>query len=388
MPRRRVLVLLALLPSLLPELAAGGGGGGGAAPRTPLRGLYLGWVGQYNTGDDVVYQAAATLLAAEVAARHGRGTTLFPYLPPFPCAQASVALDAYDFVVLGGGSVLTQDEYACQLDAARSSGTPLLVFGSGWDPRGDLIALVQDVQATLSAGKEGATMSMSLTDAWKSRFRRATDTGVGGVRGPLTLAAVRSTAPQSLLAAIGDSGILVPLPRASVRGTRPWFLPPRPQNRREGEEWVVVGFGENEGASIFHNGRSAALETAWEDLLVGMVESMGLRRACDGQIVVQHRRGAAPESKRPSGGGQRGRRGCTCRAASLYTARARFALDRASFRLRESVDQLQASRERDVGRDGHAVRRHGVPHEAPGLWSRRRDSGVVHRQDRRDCGET
>ena len=122
MPRRRVLVLLALLPSLLPGLAAGGGGGGGAAPRTPLRGLYLGWVGQYNTGDDVVYQAAATLLAAEVAARHGRGTTLFPYLPPFPCAQASVALDAYDFVVLGGGSVLTQDEYACQLDAARSSG--------------------------------------------------------------------------------------------------------------------------------------------------------------------------------------------------------------------------------------------------------------------------
>ena len=36
---------------------------------------------------------------------------------------------------------------------------------------------------------------------------------------------------------------------------------------------------------------------------------------------------------------------------------------RSLFRLRESVDQLQASRERDVGRDGHAVRRHGVPHK-------------------------
>ena len=99
----------------------------------------------------------------------GAGPPLFPYLPPFR-AQAGVALDAYDFVVLGGGSVLTQDEYACQLDATRSSGT-LLVFGSG--TRAEISSRSCRTCRPRFSAEEGATMSMSLTDAWKSRFRRA-----------------------------------------------------------------------------------------------------------------------------------------------------------------------------------------------------------------------
>jgi hypothetical protein len=193
--------------------------------------------------------------------------------------------------VLGGGSILTQDEYSCQLDAARASGLPLLVWGAGWDPRGDVSQdkkLIQDVQAAFFGSRPSGVVNFSLTDAWVNRFRRAGETGVGGVRGPITLAALRSAVPQSQLTAIGDSGILAPLPHASVRGTRPWFLPPCStcwatgqllHQQQQSEQWIAVGLGKNQGASIFHDGQDAALEAAWDDMLVHMVARLGLRVA-------------------------------------------------------------------------------------------------------------
>jgi len=102
------------------------------SPPPHKHGLYLGWVHGHNAGDDVLFDVAASMLSE---AAHPRAViTLTPHLPAGDCLAYSVFLEAYDFVVLGGGTILPDPRYKCALDRARRVGLPIFVFGSGWTP--------------------------------------------------------------------------------------------------------------------------------------------------------------------------------------------------------------------------------------------------------------
>ena len=96
------------------------------------RGLYLGWLGQYNEGDEVVYHVAAELFST-IGINMGISVTLYPYKPPLSCDLVYITLEAYDFVVHGGGSILGSPEYQCILKQCAKLSVPTVAFGTGWE---------------------------------------------------------------------------------------------------------------------------------------------------------------------------------------------------------------------------------------------------------------
>jgi hypothetical protein len=96
-----------------------------------IRGLYLGWLGKYNEGDEAMYHIAAELFA-NIGINMGMSVSLFPYKPPLTCHLAHITLKSYDFIVHGGGSVLGAPEYQCILRDGSQLQIPVVAFGTGW----------------------------------------------------------------------------------------------------------------------------------------------------------------------------------------------------------------------------------------------------------------
>lgn len=245
----------------------------GTAAAVYKRGLYLGWIGKYNAGDEVVlHEIQQKLVLAAASHDPPLAISLYPYLPTFPCKQVVVDISYYDFLVLGGGSILTQDEYRCQLDAARKADPPLPLFvgGSGWDPRKTLKTTMQ--------GEE-----LPFDDNWSERFQR-TKSSLGGVRGPLTMRALQRYAPHTKLTILGDAGLL---------------LPSNPPLRRLEKEiiptgfvdYLAIGYGKNEGATIYHDNQNHALDNAFASFIYDAAVSYPLH-----PIVLYSMDGNALES--------------------------------------------------------------------------------------------
>lgn len=213
------------------------------------RGLYLGWIGKYNAGDEVVLQEIQQKLVLAAASHDPPlAISLYPYLPTFLCEQVAVDISYYDFLVLGGGSILTQDEYRCQLDAAREANPPLPMFvgGSGWNPRNTLKTTMQEAETPFD-------------DGWSERFQR-TKSSLGGVRGPLTMRALRKYAPHTKLTILGDAGLLLPSdppPRRLEKEILPTSF----------ADYLAIGYGANEGAAIYHNNQNHALDNAFASFI-------------------------------------------------------------------------------------------------------------------------
>jgi hypothetical protein len=218
-----------------------------SSPVIYKRGLYLGWVGKYNAGDDVVlHEIQQKLVIAAASLDPPISISLYPFLPSFPCEQVAVDITYYDFLVLGGGSILTQDEYRCQLNAARAASLPIFVGGSGWDPRSKFKTSMMDKE-----------MMMPLDDGWLERFQR-TESSLGGVRGPLTMRALKQYAPDTKLKIIGDAGLLL----LSSDTTRLEEMIPA-----SFVDYLAIGYGDNEGASIYHTNNNHALDSAFASFI-------------------------------------------------------------------------------------------------------------------------
>jgi len=210
-------------------------------------GLYLGWLGHYNAGDDVVfYEIEKIISSTALQLNPPIAISLHPYYPVNPCEQVLVDLSQYDFIVLGGGSILTQDEYACQLTQAVALNLPLFVGGSGWDPRTPL--------------RNGD--SFSLDPVWKARFQRTGHLGYGGVRGPMTLMAVSNFFPNTKLISIGDAGMLLNPNDYTLQ--YPTFIP----KDFITDQYIAVGHGQNIGDSIYHQNINGALDQAMVSFVV------------------------------------------------------------------------------------------------------------------------
>eukprot|EP00949_MAST-11_sp_MAST-11-sp1_P002436 g2436.t1 len=168
-----------------------------------IRGLYLGWLRAKNVGDDVLYALAGSLFME--ASLHGPAALLQPHYPPISCEMYGLHLDSYDFVVLGGGTILQAEEYACVLKEAIQNEKPIFAFGTGWarkdlsETDGDIVGVwANAVQARqrLYINAVGDTLSHVARHAW------------GLVRGPISKTAVGVASNGHRLDSAGDPGIL------------------------------------------------------------------------------------------------------------------------------------------------------------------------------------
>ena len=184
-----------------------------------LDGLYLGWLGYYNAGDDLLYHVASRIFAQR-ARRFDKnvGIALTWFYPPNPCNRLRINIQSYDFLVLGGGTILMSSEYACIIKEAVTLGVPIFSFGAGWArlrvaPHLNIEdeSFFQSIAVALSVRNETdplCTLGLSAAHAY------------GGVRGPISMAALQaSAAAQGIskhelskrMRVLGDAGILYPL---------------------------------------------------------------------------------------------------------------------------------------------------------------------------------
>jgi hypothetical protein len=174
-----------------------------------VRGLYLGWTGKYNVGDDAMFEVCQEVLA-RMAPAHGMVTTLVPYYPPSSCELFTMDLNSYSFVLHGGGSILTKFEYLCTLREAAKLGIPVMVWGTGWDDEGAMGEKELELLASKSFGtgnNEDDWISIP-EGAWKDTFRTVAEAKYGGVRGPYTEKILALASKTDHLKMIGDSGLL------------------------------------------------------------------------------------------------------------------------------------------------------------------------------------
>jgi hypothetical protein len=204
-----------------------------------FRGLYMGWLGHFNAGDDLLfYEIEKMITSTSLHLNPPIAVSLHPLYVANPCEQLLVDMSQYDFIILGGGSILTQDEYSCQLNQAVSLNLPIFVGGSGWDPRTPI--------------KNGDILDLDY-DIWRDRFARAGEFGWGGVRGPMTFLPLHHYFPNTKLDIIGDAGMLVNPDDYQIR---PTFIPD------ELSQYIAVGYGVNVGNSIYHQNKDGALDQA------------------------------------------------------------------------------------------------------------------------------
>jgi len=230
-----------------------------------FRGLYLGWVGHYNTGDEALFQ-----IIQEQFVRSGLelsvGVSLYPFSPSANCKQVLIDVrsnGAYDFIILGGGTILTDDKYHCELSAAQAANIPVFVAGSGMNPSTSLYF--------------GETFQYEAEDQlkWIERFGRTGSTGYGGVRGLWSMNVVQHFFPLTKLKVLGDAGMLM-----SSQWERPTFVPYTIR-----ENWVAVGYGwtltnGKTADDIYHQNMDEALDIAFaqfvSDLMIEGVHDVVL----------------------------------------------------------------------------------------------------------------
>ena len=234
-----------------------------------LHGLYLGWLHFHNAGDDVLYDIASHLFS-EVGmqfAPNAIAISLSPHLPPSPCQAYLGGIESYDFVVLGGGTLLRDNRYSCTLLAARAANKPIFVFGTGFDTPREAAPWVE----VAALGAPAGGVELPAWGPWPlDRFDWSSTLGAllagplgGGVRGPISLVLaneVAGTHGRRTLKALGDAGILAKrvfesygaMPRISEIANL------ADQARAAGRRMVAVNYGTNSpsdfSSPLFRNG--------------------------------------------------------------------------------------------------------------------------------------
>eukprot|EP01088_Endostelium_zonatum_P022025 TRINITY_DN9091_c0_g1_i1.p1 TRINITY_DN9091_c0_g1~~TRINITY_DN9091_c0_g1_i1.p1 ORF type:complete len:491 (+),score=63.56 TRINITY_DN9091_c0_g1_i1:32-1474(+) len=171
-------------------------------------GLYLGCVGNFNLGDEVLADIALRMFTESFTSR-GISLALSRFNPHGPHAENvnyeyRISLRSVHFVILGGGSIWGS-EYSLIIKEALRRGTPVFAFGTGWDDYTRLLNM-----DTINKVLDG-TFWLSLdTKPWMVELGQAVK--FGGLRGPLTRnIAVAGNSKDIKLGdfdVIGDAGML------------------------------------------------------------------------------------------------------------------------------------------------------------------------------------
>jgi hypothetical protein len=239
-----------------------------------VRGLYLGWTGKYNVGDDAMFEVCQEVMA-RMAPAHGLVTTLVPYYPPSNCELFTMDLNSYSFVVHGGGSILTKFEYLCTLRQAAKLGIPVMVWGTGWDDEGAMGDKELKLLASENFGKGEKSDWINIPEGdWKDAFRTVAGAKFGGVRGPYTEKILALATDTTHLKMIGDSGLLA----ANLLSFNPMSAPENDARQLEqllglslspDRDVLAVNYGMNKaGSSILHQDNSAVANAFTDALTV------------------------------------------------------------------------------------------------------------------------
>ena len=158
--------------------------------------LYLGWIGFRNVGDELMW---------ELFLRHGKERwksehyEIVPSVPGVPYKQ----VEAYDAVVLGGGSLLIPG-YLDLLHRAVLAGKPVWVWGSGYDG-------MEKVPSKQLAVYQGVLREKLIDIAKRADYF--------GVRGPFTYQALADSGiPMERVKISGDPGMLLHHERKAADG--------------------------------------------------------------------------------------------------------------------------------------------------------------------------
>lgn len=250
-----------------------------------LRGLYLGWLHFHNAGDDLLFDVATVLFSEAGLKKNSRGTnfaiSLSPHLPPNPCRSMLIGLEAFDFVVLGGGTLLRDNRYTCTLWQARNLNKPIFLFGTGFGGPRETASWLQGVAASYdpefglvqgSWNKRTAAIGLPLWPMDRTTLGAiVSGPAAGGVRGPLSLSLsdeVSGGKASETLAVLGDAGILVRLTLVDMAAPklRTAFLGGvlglAEEARAAGRRVIAVNYGtniqpgDNALTSVFHKNTS------------------------------------------------------------------------------------------------------------------------------------
>ncbi len=251
------------------------------------RGLYLGWLGKYNEGDEAMYHVASELFA-NVGINMGISVTLFPFKPPLTCHLFHLTLTSYDFIIHGGGSILGSPEYQCLLKQSTELGIPTIVFGTGWeasDSTGGKRLLQyfqqQNVGFNIEMNEDVANRHIIAIKSYQ----------YGGFRGIYTKTIADLLYPNHGLDIIGDSGILSKRLMNSYSNTlnnginiKEEHEEEQQRRRRRNTKWnitpltndlpiIAINYGQNhpDDPAIFHSS-TETLFTSFVDLGASLVK--------------------------------------------------------------------------------------------------------------------
>ncbi len=159
--------------------------------------LYLGWIGFGNLGDELLWHQFRNLCAKHIPDNEIQIT------PSFPGVDIR-ALDKYDLVVLGGGSLFLPG-YLEILNQAHILGKKIMIWGTGvdWIGKQQLEKLLQN---------EPIDLKENFKDKDKELLQRVLEkASFVGVRGPLTKGVIHKLMEKnkSEVEVIGDPGLLL-----------------------------------------------------------------------------------------------------------------------------------------------------------------------------------
>eukprot|EP00943_MAST-04B_sp_MAST-4B-sp1_P006245 g6245.t1 len=234
-----------------------------------IRGLYLGWLGKYNEGDEAMYHVAAELFA-NIGINMGMSVSLFPYKPPFTCHLVHITLKSYDFVIHGGGSILGAPEYQCILRDASQLQIPIVAFGTGWEG-GDVTGgreFIEQFYDNDKLEKQNKTVNsdfkLHIAQDVASRYVVSLKSyQYGGYRGIFTKTVADIVYSKHGLDVIGDSGILAKRLMHSYCDGTSHETNSNKNNNSVQQPWdsvdnnlpiVAINYGTNNpGQAIFHS---------------------------------------------------------------------------------------------------------------------------------------
>lgn len=93
--------------------------------------LYLGWLGQGNVGDDVLFEFFQRMFYQSIDRSNNKFEYIIDQYIPYPGYKYS--LESYDLVVLGGGSLISLPYWLDLCKDAQSLGVPVVSWGTGID---------------------------------------------------------------------------------------------------------------------------------------------------------------------------------------------------------------------------------------------------------------
>lgn len=159
-------------------------------PSKPLL-RYIGWLGHNNVGDEALYAAFKSPLF---------GNCLLTPFYDFSALSAIASLKSRKLVVLGGGTLINDDNYLEPLERCQRAGMPTFVFGTGV---GDLSYWAQFPEA-----------QRGNSERW---LKVLGDADYVGVRGPRSLKWLHDNGIAKA-EIIGDPALCLTRPRLVERG--------------------------------------------------------------------------------------------------------------------------------------------------------------------------